>query len=341
MIKRDKKKTEELLKGLGGEVKVIDIDKFLQKQGLLVDVHVHKPCIGRTIPPSAFGIDVDKSAELSDFFKDYIKSGRISFIDAKHAGVFSAVETSIRAKKKELATGFGNKYMNIEAYKEFKKFLEAKTERFNQNVAQIVESWETLTTQFANALDKSLDEMGAIDKEEIKNLMLSKIPSKEKFQESCGIDIDISTFPVVENLSLLDDSLTDDMKEKIERQSLNTVYEILGTILGDVFNTNNKILKFHQENGDLNKPHIDAIAKALKRVKSRNVLKNPVIDRMAKNMEKIATMSDVSDIIEVIEEIQTLIYAFAKDIQVETYLDLDNSPISESSFELLAKGYEL
>lgn len=341
-LKVDKKKTEELLVGLKDEnVTLIDIDKFFQKQGVLVDVHVRGTGNTFKLNPKALGVDVKKTEETADFYNKYIEAGQIGFIEKNLQKSIRTINSTLRNKLKELSIGYNNKYLTIDNYKEFKEVLEQQRGKYKDVISKIGENWEKIIPEFQKNLDKFLTTMDAQEKDEIKAKMIAKIPSKEKFMSKCKIDMDILAFPSIDSLNVLDEDLTDEMKEFIEEKSLTTVYEILSKILNDSFDTINKVLIAYNKSRTISTAKVKDLYELEKRIKNKNLLKHPLIERICSSLKEISKMSDEDDIISTLEGIQTLTYMFVKDVELLDCLDLDNSILSEDELNALSVGYKL
>lgn len=248
MAIRDIKKTEELLEGLKGEsVSIENIDNYLQQQGVLVDVHVGRLRNKVDISPNMFGVDTEKSEELATFFNDYVKTGKMCFIPMKYEKKFQSIETSLRTKKKEMALGYENKYMPIETYKEYKEYVETKRKEYLYVRDEIMLLWDALMDTFKYTVDCSLDEMNSLNKATLKKEIFSKIPSKETYGNSFYVETSLKAFPVMNNLDLFDDSIEDEIRESIQKDSINSVYEILANILSDAFESVNKVLAYYNK----------------------------------------------------------------------------------------------
>lgn len=333
-------KADKNLLAIGDNVKIMDINKLMQQSGVLVDVHVKKLTSSVTINPKTLGVDVDSSMELQDFFKKYVNSGKISFLTKELSKQLTTVETSIRQKKKKMAIDEEGRYMPIAVYKEFKEEFLKHQERFNNIVHDIAEQWDELMEMFKQDLDFALSTMNAIDKKDRKREILSKIPSREQFEYGSCMDLELSAFPIAENISILDEQLTDDMKESIRKKSLNTVYQLLGDLVSDIFPIANNVVAYFQENSFIHAKQSTALADLKKRVVNRNILNHPVMNYVVKVLDEIGKLTDDEEIEEKCEEIMILIYKFAKEIDIDVYLNLSDCVMKESDLEILASTYD-
>lgn len=326
---RDTKKTEELLEGLKDEnVSVENIDKFLQHKGVVVDVHAGRLRNTVDVNPKMYGVDVAQSEELTTFFKDYIKKGKMCFIPQSYEKQFQTIETSIRNKQRQLALGYGNKYMPIETYKEFKKYFEQKKKDYLFVRDDIATVWNSLMDTFRYTLDVALDEMNALDKTTLKKQILAKLPSKDEYINSIYLETSLKAFPVMTNIDLFDETIEDEIRDTIQKDSIKSVYEILSNILEDSFTSVNKVLVYYNKKGDLTEKQLKVLKDLRPRIASKNILKNGLVDEIIHDLKEINSLDDYDDIAEKCECVLARIYGFAKDIEVDMYLDLSNSVLS-------------
>lgn len=329
MAIRDIKKTEELLEGLNGEnVSVENIDNYLQQQGVLVDVHVGRLRNKVDISPNMFGVDTEKSEELANFFNDYVKTGKMCFIPMKYEKKFQSIETSLRTKKKEMALGYENKYMPIETYKEYKEYVEQKRKEYLYVRDEIMLLWDALMDTFRYTVDCSLTEMNALNASTLKKEIFSKIPSKETYGNSFYVETSLKAFPVMNNLDLFDESIEDEIRESIQRDSINSVYEILANILSDAFESVNKVLSYYNKNGTLTDKQLKVLRDLTPRIASKNILKNGLVNEIIHDLREVSGLDDYDDMAEMCEGVLARIYGFATEIEVDMYLDLSKSALS-------------
>ena len=337
MAIKDLEKTNELLDGLKDEnVTVENVDKYLQQQGVLVDVHVGRLRNKVDITPGMLGVDKDTTEELSTFFNEYVKTGKICFIPMSYEKKFQSIETSLREKKREMAIGYDNKYMPIQTYKEYKIYMENKKAEYLNLKDEVLENWDSLIYSFKTTLENSLNEMNALDRVKITQKIFEKIPSKDTYGESFYVSTSLKAFPVMTNIDLFDESLNDELRESIQKQSVNSVYEILSNILSDAFSSVNKILVYYNKNRRLTEKQLTILRDLIPRISSKNIFKNVLVDEIIQDLNNIRSLSDFDDMAECCESVLARIYSFAKDIEVDVELDLSNSILSVDELEILA-----
>ena len=138
-------------------------------------------------------------------------------------------------------------------------------------------------------------------------------------------------------MSLFDDTISDEIRESVRKESIDNIYEIMSTILADLFENVNKVLLYYKDKDCITQKHINILKNLVPRIKSRNVLKNELIDKIVLLIEDILKLQDNDEIAERCEEVQAYIYGFAKEIEVESSLCLSNTAIEE---DVLLEMYE-
>lgn len=338
MFKRDEEKTKELLKGLQGEyVGIENLDQYLQQQGLLVDVHIGRIRNKIEISPEMFGLDLDKSEDLRNFFNDYAKAGKLCFIPMGYEKRLQSIESAIRIKKKDMAIGYENRYMPISIYKEYKEYIEEKKKEYFLTRDEVLSQWDILIEQFKRTLESSFDKMNSLNKEELKNSVFKKIPLKEDYERSFYVYTELKAFPVMQNLDFFESSISEEMKESIKKDSIESLYEIMQNILSDGFSVINKILLNYNKTGHLTDKNFKWIQQLKERLQAKNILKNPLIDKIVGQLKEISKLSDTDEKIESMENILANIYGFAKEVEIE--LNIKDSIFSEA--ELVSLYYVL
>ena len=334
------KKLRESLKGIfDGEIKIYDIDNFLQQQGVLVDIHAGRSAGQATLNPKLYGVDVSKDGELSSFRNNHMIGEKISFLPRDLVKKFIAIESSTRYKKKELSMGFEDKYMPIEVFKEFNEYVKVQQEKYIEQRDIVLSQWDDLKIQFKKSVDIMLDKLDSLDKEEIKDLIYSKIPSRECFKADCKLELEVLAFPTSQNLAILDEELSEEIKETLEKKSLKTVYEILGSILSDSFDVLNNAMKKYDETDTFKTATLDSIKRLRERIIKRNILKHPTIAELIDRLD-LSQYVDDDEIQEALEDASVLIYAFAKSIDIDIFLDLNNSFLDEKSLQALSLAFK-
>ena len=99
----DKEKTNKLLKGLGGDIEVENIDTYLQKQGVVVDISVGRLRIPISLDPAIYGVDINEDKDLNEFFTDHVRNSKLVFISKQNEKRLQSLETNVRQKLSTMA----------------------------------------------------------------------------------------------------------------------------------------------------------------------------------------------------------------------------------------------
>ncbi|CCL32429.1 TPA: hypothetical protein UL242_002353 [Clostridioides difficile] len=341
MIKRERneEKTNELLQGLKDKnVTIENIDKYLNEQGVSVDVHVGRHRNKVKINPALFGVDVEQNEELKSFFTDYMKPGALCFIPQIYEKKLATIESSLRTKKLEMAIGYYGKYMPIEVYYEYEEFVEMKKKEYFQLRDEVVSIWNNLMSSFEAKLDNSLEALSAISKEEIKETIMKKMPTKDKYYNSFYVETSLKAFPIMENIGLFDDRLEEKVREEVKKDSINAIYEIISQIMGEAFSCINKAYNYYNKNGHITNKYLISLQKLMHKMASKNILKNKLIDDIIYAIKELVKDENLEDIAQGLEVILAQIYSFAKDIEIESLIDLSECELDE---EQLLSLYDL
>lgn len=314
------KETENLLEGLAGEdieVSVENIDRFLQQQGVLVKIHIGRARNYIEVNPKIFGVDVDKSEELNEFFNEYIKNGTMTFIPNSDEKRLRNIEAKVRTKRERMAIGYDNEYMPIEIYKEFKDYVDKSRIEYLHVRDMIIDRWDELIARFKGVLSTSLSDMNALNKEAIYQQILSKLPTKKDYEDSFYMRIGLRAFPVAENLDLFDEDISTQMRETLLQDSVKSVYDILGNTLKDCFNSVNAVLVSYDKSNRIAHKTMAGLKEGAKRIRQKNLFKNPMIESIAKNMEDMTKLSSDDEISESAEIVLSKIYGYSTEISVK------------------------
>lgn len=343
MVQVNQIKTEELLKGLKDEgivVGIENIDKYLHQAGVLVKLHIGRIRGNVELTPSALGVNVD-SEGIKTFFTDYVKNGSISFIPQAIEKEFRRIEDKIRKLRLKLAIGYDGSYMPIQVYEQFKQELEKAKEEYFEQRDFILSQWDDLKVKFFQELEGMLSQLNPIEKDKIFKSIARKYPSREEYAESFYMRTSLKAFPVVENLSLLDEEMAEEVRKSSLEDNLNMVHELIGVCLNEIFVAANAVYRGFDKNRKLSPRTIALIKNAPKAIRSKNLLKHPSVDALTKELEVLGSTQDPSDAFELAEEILAKAYGEAMNLQLVRYLNLKDCDLSVADLEVLARAYAI
>ena len=234
---------------------------------------------------------------------------------------------------KKLAIGYDSKYIPINIYKnDYLPYFEEKKEKYFERRDLIVSHWDetikSFKTKFEEFLESKSEDLSDEEMSQIRETVYNNIPTKEHFKNSFYMDLSLSAFPVVSNLSILDESISDDVKDSIIRNSVSTLYEILGNLMSDAFKTVNGILVYYNDNGELSRKYKCMLSDMSERLAKNNILKHVLIDELINDFKKIISEEDEDSVIEKCEIAMAKIYGFSHQIKVEDYIDFEKSEMN-------------
>ena len=337
MLQQNREKVESLIEGLrseGEEVTLENLDKYLQREGVLVRVHVGRIRGNMELTPEVLGID-SKSELLTDFFDDYAKNGSLSFIPASYEKELKRVESRIRMMKTRLSIGYDNSYMPITVYRTFQDHLKTAQKEYSEVRDKIVDNWATVISRFEATLDQALSSLNPSAREKIKNAIMNRIPQKDEYEASFYMRTSLKAFPVMENVNLDSEDLALEVKEGAIEDNIQMVYEVLGGALAEAFETVNTVYASFEKNRRVPPKTHGALREAVKRVKQRDLFKNAMVTQIVSEMDKLSLELLSGEVPETCENLLSKIYGYAKEIGVTMYIDMKNSMVDKEDLELM------
>lgn len=332
-------KTVEMLAGLEGEnVTVENIDKYFHKQGVIVKIHVGRIRGNFELTPATLGVNMG-SDEVKKFFKDHVKNGSMSFIPLSLEKEFQRIENRIRMAKVRMSIGYENSFMPIEIYKDFAEQVKKARDEYFTTRDTVLAQWDQLKQNFIVNLDFALSEMNPLDKEKIQKAIMSKYPSRHVYADSFYLNTSLKAFPVMANLSLLDDELSDEVKDSALKDNLQMVHEVLGVAFDEAFQAANTIYKAFDRSSKISNKTKGALSNAIKSIKAKNLLKHPSINRLVDDLDTLYHSIDLDDAVELAESILARSFGEAADLNLLGYLDMRDCDLSQADLEVLYQAY--
>ena len=330
-IKMAKKATKtdinKMLKGIRG-VNVENFSTYLQQTGVVVEPHVGRLRRRFALPKEVLGI----KCKDNDFYADYVNGGSFSLLTKSDENSLSSIESAVRHAVKRYAIGFDGKYMPIEIYKdEYLPYFKGKQENYFKKRDEIAAKWDETVGMFKNKLEEFLENNAELTDEEMQTVkanIYTSIPTKEQFVDSFYMNVSLSAFPVPANLSLLDESISDEIKDSIARNSVETLYEVLGNLMNDAFKSINGIISYYNEKGCISRKFKSVTNELVKRLQKNNILKHVLIDEIIQDVKNLNEEDDEDDIVEKCELIMSKIYGFALETKTDNYIDFSNSQLN-------------
>lgn len=337
---KNEQMTEKLLAGLeaieGKSVAVEQVDQFLQKEGVLVDVSIGRLRSKIELSPAAFGVDVHENESVDVFFKKYVKAGKLSFIPVRYEKKLTTIESSIRMARRKLAIGYDGKFMPIESYLEFKAYVAKREILYFEVLDDILANWESLMDDFRTVVQASLESMNAINRESLLNTILSSVPTPERYRKSFYIRTSVRAFPVMQELQFFDSELGDELRETLAEDATNTLYEVTASILVDVFQIVGKLLAGYSQYGYVRENQREAVSALVQRIKRNNILKQVTLIEIADLLTEANGFVSDEEMSEQLELVLGKTYGFVKELGVVHFLDVDATPYTEKTLEQLS-----
>lgn len=342
----DVAKTEELVAGLQQEgvvVGVEDLSSYIRKQGLIVEEHIGRKRNYVKVSPHLFGVDLaTKGTETNEFFKQHMQMGKIRFIPEHYETTLVNIESAVRVQRKRNSLGYDHKFMTMDSYNSFMELVEKKKVEYFETRDKIVANWDTLIARFKEILWISLDELQAINKDKVFNTIISRLPSKEDYANSFYMTIGAKAFPVTENLSMFSEDIQKQINEGVNQETVQTMYDIIANTLNDGFDSVCRVIKaIKKEDNSISKiptKTLGSVKKASQRIAQKNIFNNPKIEKIRVAINELGMLaSDPEIMCEEAEAVASMIYGYAKELELDNKINLKVSPLSENELlELFA-----
>lgn len=298
---------EEMLQGFKGEgIDVATIGKHLYRNGVLVRLVIGRNRLKYEFDFKALGIDFSKT-NSSDFAKGHMEKGKISLLPLHLEKKLSSIEGSLRNRQKRMATGFDGQFMPLASYIEFREDFDATRKEYFALKDEIVDMWESLVLDYKDRLGTLLQDLNAIERENVHNSMINIIPQKEDYRNSFKMFMSVKTMPQVEEES----GLHAEINEIIAQDIIGVVFETIAGCIDKSFVLANSAVKGYRE-GEISIRTVGAIRKIPTTLRTRNVVaNNPKIEEVAMLFEEAAASGDRDEMAGIAEIIlaKTFVYA--------------------------------
>lgn len=337
MLKVNRERVESLIEGLrsdGEDVTLENLDKYLQREGVLVRVHVGRIRGNMELTPEILGID-SQSESLSDFFSQYAKNGSLSFIPIQYEKELKRVESRLRMMKTRLSIGYDNSYMPIAIYRLFQTHLKTAQEEYAEVKDRILNDWGGVVARFEFTLNQALSSLNPTARDRIKKVIMEGIPSKESYEESFYMKTSLRAFPVMESIDLQNEDLADEVKAGAIQDNIKMVYEVLGGALGEAYETVNTVYASFEKNRRVPPKTHGALKESVKRIKNRDLFKNAMVTQIVSEMDTLSMELKTGDVPESCENLLSKIYGYANEIGVTMYIDMKGSMLDKDDLELM------
>ncbi|TCJ98246.1 UNVERIFIED_ORG: hypothetical protein BDK47_11832 [Anoxybacillus amylolyticus] len=328
----NEEQTNELLSNLKKEGLIVgleDLAKYLRQKGLIVKEHVGRKRNYIELTPQLFGVDFHRSETLKQFFSEHLKMGKIQFIPDSDEKKLKSIESSLRMARKRASIGYDHSYMTIDAYNEFLLTFEEKKQKYFEARDLILAKWESLVSNFKKVLRSTLEELGALDREELFAMICAKLPTKEEYKESFYMTLTVKAFPVAENLEMFDEKIRREIEKGMQGEALRVMYEIVGNALNDAFLCISNMMKSVHEHGSIQNKTVSGLRTTAKRLAEKNLFHNDKIDSIRESMVQLSHEKNSDVLLSEGECLLAFIYGYAQELGVDRLLDIEQSPLSK------------
>lgn len=337
MLQYNREEVEKLIDGLredGADVTLENLDKFFQGAGVLVQVNVGRIRGNMELTPEVMGID-SSSDSLADFFNNYAKNGSMSFIPLNYEKELKRIESRLRMAKTRMSIGYDNSYMPVTTYEEFKKRLHEAQEEYYGVRDRILGDWTSIISRFEFTLDQALSSLNPTSREVMKKAIMKRIPDKAYYRDSFYMRTSLKAFPVMENVALPTEDLTNQVKEGAIEDNIRMVHEVLGGALNDAFESVNTVYMSFEKNRKVAPKTHGALKEAVVRVRQRDMLKNAMVTTITNEMEHLSLNLMTEEVPELCENLLSKIYGYAREINVAMYISTKDSMMEPDVMEVI------
>lgn len=320
------------------EIAVEDFNRYITQKGVVVRVSVGGGRNSYYVSPKIYGV---RESELTDegkeFFGEHVRDGSIVFVPKIYEKKLRAIEAKLKKKQRELSIGYDNTFIPLNSYAEFKEYFDKCKEEYFELRDELVERYSFMYKRFIAIAKQSLQDLNAYHAEgELKNV-ISKLPSKVKFEESFRMDMTVSAFPTFENLDFFDKNIQDDIKSVSTKDTNDLVRDATACVINEAIASLSSIIRGGAENGRIHQRILYGLKNSINRMGVKNIFFNPKLENIRTEMSELLT-TDTDTTIELSERLLAELYNYSMDLGIQDYIDLKNCPFNK---EKLIAIYEL
>lgn len=330
-------KTQELVEKLKRDCAVVateNVGDYLRKNGLVVQEHIGRRRNGIRIEADFFGVNVKLQEESrQEFLKEHINAGILHIIPESYEKKLQSIEGTVRNTRKKYAIGYDDKFLSLESYDAFAKLVEEKKAEYFAVRDEILNQWDAMVFSFTSRLREWVDQLKIEEREVVYRSIVSRIPTKEDYEKSFYMYLNVKAFPVMENLDMFPEQIQKQIKDGLNDDTIGMLYDVIGTTLNDAFNTVAvSVIKAVEKREKIHQKSITAIKNMAKRIGQKNIFHNDKIESLRKEIATLPALANDRDAIaEAAEIIMAKIYGYAKHLE----LDVDISQSHMTKKELL------
>lgn len=328
----------KLLEGLanpaaGITVSVRRLAQYMGSHAVMVDATVGRKRGRIPLPGKAYGLDKGGlSEEAGTFYGARVSEGHLSFIPKQMEAELGAIEKRLRRAitARTLADGF----IPVSAYASLKEEYLTLREAYFRKRDEILSQWDELLDSFHMGAKALLDSVALPSdaREQMMREFVQALPSKEEYQESFSMTLQVKAFPAEAPTAGLDASIAMDVRETWKEEVVSTAILSIEKMVGEGWDLLNRAVSQYIHGGAIKAKTLECIKKFQRDLSWKNLFSNPLLKGLEKRLVKLSSGSaDVEGDVEVVEACVLDIYAYAK----ETHLNLsfEKSAYSEEQME--------
>lgn len=333
----NKAKTDELveeMKKKGHIVTLNDLSNMIRQSGLIIREKIRRKRSYIEVSPKMYGVNISqKQHDTQEFFKNHVKTGRISFIPDIYEKELTNVEGKARIARRRACIGYDEKYMTMADYEEFQKKFDVWTAEYYAIRDKIVAQWDTLIASFKKSLESSLKDLNSVDQEKLMETILSRIPTKDEYADSFEMRLQIEAFPVADNLAMFTPEIQSAMAETVNEEAVKAMYQMIGSNLDAIFSQCSRLIVSLRKDGKVNLRSVKMMSSIAKQIRKNNIIDNDKISELAERADGLGKLTDMGDIAVESDKLLLEAFAYAKELFITDSLSWLESPYTEKECE--------
>lgn len=201
-----------------------------------------------------------------------------------------------------------------------------------------MEEYYSLVSRFEAIAKGALVERGVANSDEEIRKILSKVPSKERFESSFKMDMSVSAFPTPDNLDMFDESVRESIKGGISMDEEDLIKESVVKTMNEAVTTLYSVIKSCADHGKLQSRVALGVKNGVSRMATANIIGNEKMEGFRVEVSDLLSQNP-DEASEASESILSRIYAYAKELCLEDRLDLSGTSFTLDQLEDLVEMY--
>lgn len=337
-----KKQNEKKLLGgvnLGEEIDltVRSLAQFMAEEGVVVT-----PFVGRmrcNIPLPNFGVHTDQmSVTGSRFYAENAGKGFLRFIPKADELELIRLESKLRRACEERV--LADAFMPVSAYRSLQEEFSWIRQAYFEKGDEILTRWEELTQTFKNGVEEMLEgvDLGAEEKEQVKEAILSKIPEKESYKNSLQMRLKIRAFQGELRETNFEGDLSNNLTESWREDVVSTAVHSIEKQVEEGWNWVMKGLRRYLKELPIGTRVIEGLTDFREALKWKNVFSNPLLKELETMLAGLEQAADDAKKAYTMEQAAVAIWRYSKEANI--VLPMEEIPYTEEMLDqmLLARA---